>query len=243
VQSVVAERYTKVLAAHRKKVKALEMKIVEKFFDPEVQQVYAEQPKLAKCMSLTAWSISWHRPDADKDMSARIAACSKALSASKDDDGTFRLTDGLDRGVVKGREFVLNRHQFLRGQDQRASPFKPGGYNTYARVGPSGEHVVYVQPKSVFKENTSYSASTIHVADSLWLQAVDLEVRLLEMYTETAVLAKDLIADFEQRKTVERFREDFPELAKHVPHIPEPVKALIVPASAVLAKLEAVPAE
>jgi hypothetical protein len=245
VQNIIVERYAKVIKEHTRKVRALEERHVAQHFDAEAQEVYKTRPNIAATMNYTAWSLQWLAPeDVSKEHTDRISAAAKLMNASARGKSAFKLIDKLQRAAVDGRDFKNFAPVFITSTDtRRVGPMQESGYNTYTRVGPNRHHELFLQPRSAWKKGTEYGAATIFVPDSEWLKAVDLQVRLLEIQAEQIVVSRELIEAFVQRKTIERFIEDFPDLAKHVPHIPEPVRALIVPASAVLARLEAVPAE
>lgn len=242
VQSVIAERYTKVIKAHEKKVAALEQRLLPSLFDADAQRVYEDMPNVATTMNKTAFTLEWQRPDGMKPLSERIGACAATLNGYNQ-PAKFCLAPKLDKSVCGVREFTTSNPVFISGSDSLRGPMHMARANTYTRVGPNGYTTLFLKPKSSWEKGQEYGKGTRFVRDADWLQACELQIKLLEIYTEQTVLSLDLMSAFGQRKTVEKFIEDFPELKKNVPFVPSPVKALIVPASAVLAKLEAVPAE
>jgi hypothetical protein len=225
-------------------VAALEQRLLPSLFDAEAQQIYDEKPGVAATMNKTAFALDWMRPTNMKPLTDRIAACAKSLKGSTSHDSSFYLSPKFDKAPCGNREFNGGGPTFLNRSDTLIKgPMEMAMSNRYPRVGPVGHSALFLKPKSSWEKGKEYGNATKFVRDADWLQACELQVRMLEVYTEQALLSRELLAAFEQRKTIERFIEDFPELKKHVPFIPEPVRALIVPASAVIAKLEAVPAE
>jgi hypothetical protein len=243
VQSVIAERYAKVIKAHEKKVAALEQRLLPSLFAAEAQRIYEDYPSVAPTMNKTAFSLEWLKPSDMKPLNERVAACAKTLTGYNGSSSNFYLAPKLDKAACGTREFRSSNPTFVSGQDSLRGPMYMARANSYPRVGPVGHSSLFLKPKSSWEKGKQYGANTKFVRDADWLQACELQIALLEVYTEQTMLSQELMAAFDQRKTVEKFLEDFPELKKHVPFIPSPVKALVVPASAVLAKLEAVPAE
>jgi hypothetical protein len=243
VQSVIAERYAKVNKDHAKKVATLEQRLLPSLFNAEAQRVYEDMPSVAPTMNMAAFSLEWMRPDGMKPLNDRVAQCAKVLKGYNSSGSNFSLASKLDKAPCGDRKYHGSNPTFVTGSESLRAPMFMASANRYPRVGPVGHSALFLKPKSSWEKGKEYGNATKFVRDADWLQACELQVRMLEVYTEQALLSRELLAAFEQRKTIERFIEDFPELKKHVPFIPEPVRALIVPASAVIAKLEAVPAE
>jgi hypothetical protein len=243
VQNVIAERYAKVIKAHEKKVAALEQRLLPSLFDAEAQRIYEDMPSVAATMNKTAFTLTWLKPGEMKPLNDRIAACAKVLKGYNGSGTNFSLSQKLEKAACDGRSYHTSNPVLISGNDSLRGPLRMARPNSYVRVGPVGHSDMFLRPKSSWEKGKEYGSATRFVRDADWLQACELQIKLLEIYTEQTLLSLELMAAFEQRKTIERFIEDFPDLKKHVPHIPEPVRALIVPASAVQALLEAVPAE
>jgi hypothetical protein len=243
VQSIIAERYAKIIKAHEKKVAALEQRLLPSLFSADAQVIYDDMPGVAPTMNKTAFTLLWLKPGDMKPLNDRIAACAKTLKGYNGSSGNFNLSQKLEKSACDGRSFNTLNPTLISGNESLRGPMRMARPNSYVRVGPVNHTEIFLRPKSSWEKGKEYGNATVFVRDADWLQACELQIKLLEVYTEQTIVARELIEAFVQRKTVERFIEDFPDLAKHVPHIPEPVRALIVPASAVLKRLEAVPAE
>lgn len=245
VQNIVSDRYRKISDAHKKRTVAFEKDMLKILTNQPAEKLVKLEAEAAKCIHRTAFKIQFAPPDVDKDRENEIRELIKQINGTLYTNRWFYLSPGFDTTTLnKAGEFIVNSPTWAGGSSsQKPGPLKMAPDNSYVMCGPPGYTSWSLQPESRFSKSKQYDKSTVFISDTAWAAAADLEIELLRHYVQSVEVSNELVEAFRQRKTVERFIEDFPELKKFVPFIPSPVRALVTPASRVLETIESVPVE
>lgn len=253
VQNVVTKTLQKKIDAYAKKVKEFELEVGALVFDQHAQDVYKNDERLQPYLHKTAATLEFrYSPEMfTPTMQKRFAELMKKMGGGpmyeiEDSSSFVDLPAGFDRCTsIKGAFWTgaSGGHSNIRGGTTlKGSALIPSGSNSYSRVVPTGYRRVLICGKP-YRDSAEYRVvppGTLRTAGRLLLESIEIHSTAIE-------LSSELWDAFRQRQTVERFKEEFPELVACLPYIPTKVKALVTPSLSVVKTLKkeglAVPVE
>lgn len=239
VQNVVWDTLKSRITINSKHQKAFEEAVVARAFDAEAQQVYKAKPSLAACMNMRDWKIYYDSRPMTKGQRQHLQEiCKQASAMNTQMLGFFGLRTLKKAGMAHpSGGFVGNTPQHFSSSNADrelagVTAISVGHRASYVRVGPNHKSTLHMTAHESYKD-----PDFIKTTEQELINALTIYIDSAQIYADARVLTRDLLVAFKQRKTVEGFKDDFPEWEKHVPYIETPVQALVIPSAEVVKKV------